>query len=130
VATSGPHPLVTLDIAERELLQLLERDGLEVLALLRFAVVRDRGALVVSLAPAPAVAELEQMDTETRGQLADALRRIANVVDPGGRTWTVRKVDHDTFYVERGDYRFGPYVTRADADTMQHTLNVLEREGA
>lgn len=126
---AGIHPAVTIELAERDLRQELdERPDIDVLVLLHYAVVADRGECFASLAGAPGEQAVDRMDTDTRGHLADALRRAANAVDPGTRPWELVKVDRDTFYVERGFYRFGPYEL-VGAEQMARTLNMLEASG-
>lgn len=130
MASDGPHPLVILDNVERELeRQLTACDDLEALALLRYAVVLDRGVAALSLSPAPPASAVYRMSDDVRGQLADALRRAANAIAPPGRRWEVLKVDVDTFYVHRGDYRLGPYLETV-ATSVQSTLNMLDAQEA
>lgn len=86
--------LVVLQTVERELTAALERrDDVAVLAMLRFAVLRDRGRILLALAGAPDARVLEEMTDEQRRTFASALRRAADAADPGGRELELRLAD-------------------------------------
>lgn len=77
-----PHVASVIDEAELDLrAELDERDDVEVLALLRFALILDRGALLLACAGAPAPELIARMG-DRRVELARGLRAVANVIDP------------------------------------------------
>lgn len=71
--------LVVLSTVERELIAALERrDETEVLAMMRFSAIRDRGRIVLALSGGPTEASIADLEPAHRAKMADALERAAH----------------------------------------------------
>lgn len=76
------HIHTVIDCAELELREYLAaRDDVEVLALMRFAVILDRGIPLLACAAAPLPENVAKMG-EHAAELARGLRGVADAIDP------------------------------------------------
>lgn len=79
---AGAHVTTIIDEAEHVLRAVLDdRPNVEVLALMRFAVIDDRGGMLVACAGAPPPDAIAKMGA-VRQDLAKGLRAVANAIDP------------------------------------------------
>lgn len=77
------HVAIVLEEADRELQhELNDRDDVEVLFILRYAVVLDRGAQVITTPGIPPPDVLARIQPRDRRALSDALRRASEALDP------------------------------------------------
>jgi hypothetical protein len=78
-----PNVITVADGADRDFRTALDRPDLELelVALWRFAAVRDRDRIVLALSGPPTAADLEQLG-DRAAAIADQMRLVANALDP------------------------------------------------
>lgn len=82
-SSADTHVATLIDEAELELrAELNDRVDVEALALMRFALILDRGATMLACAGAPAPELVGKMPDEARLELARGLRSVADTIDP------------------------------------------------